>query len=98
MVIDPGQAAIAEQQLAVDVPSEHFAREIAAADDPAARQKELEDMLAASQSPFPRAEGLSVHEIIDPRETRPKLIAWLENAQAAYRTQAPQPYLTTMRP
>ena len=75
-----------------------FAREIAAAEDPAARQKELEDMLAASQSPFPRAEGLSVHEIIDPRETRPKLIAWLENAQAAYRTQAPQPYLTTMRP
>ena len=57
-----------------------FAREIAAAPDPAARQKELEDMLAASQSPFPRAEGLSVHEIIDPRETRPKLAAWLELA------------------
>jgi hypothetical protein len=55
-------------------------------------------MLAASQSPFPRAEGLSVHEIIDPRETRPKLIAWLENAQAAYRTSTPGPYLTTMRP
>ncbi len=75
-----------------------FGREIAAADDPEARQKELEDMLAASQSPFPRAEGLSVHEIIDPRETRPKLIAWLENAQHAYRTTAPEPYLTTMRP
>ena len=75
-----------------------FAREIAAAQDPAARQKELEDMLASSQSPFPRAEGLSVHDIIDPRETRPKLIAWLENAQAAYRTQPAQPYLTTMRP
>jgi acetyl-CoA carboxylase carboxyltransferase component len=75
-----------------------FGREIAAADDPAARQKELEDMLAASQSPFPRAEGLSVHEIIDPRETRPKLIAWLENAQAAYRSNPPGPYLTTMRP
>jgi acetyl-CoA carboxylase carboxyltransferase component len=75
-----------------------FAREIAAAPDPAARQKELEDMLAASQSPFPRAEGFSVHEIIDPRETRPKLIAWLEPALAAYRTTPPQPYLTTMRP
>lgn len=75
-----------------------FGREIAAAEDPEARQKELEDMLAASQSPFPRAEGLSVHEIIDPRETRPKLIAWLENAQHAYRTTAPEPYLTTMRP
>lgn len=75
-----------------------FAREIAAADDPAARQKELEDMLAASQSPFPRAEGLSVHEIIDPRETRPKLIAWLERANAAYRRQPATPFMATMRP
>ena len=75
-----------------------FAREIAAAEDPAARQKELEDMLAASQSPFPRAEGLSVHEIIDPRETRPKLISWLRLAVAAMQTATPGPYLTGMRP
>jgi acetyl-CoA carboxylase carboxyltransferase component len=75
-----------------------FAREIAAAEDPAARQKELEDMLAASQSPFPRAEGLSVHEIIDPRETRPKLISWLHLAVAAMQTETPGPYLTGMRP
>lgn len=75
-----------------------FGREIAAAEDPAARQKELEDMLAASQSPFPRAEGLSVHDIIDPRETRPKLISWLDLALRAYRSQPPQPYLTGMRP
>ena len=74
-----------------------FAREIAAAPDPAVRQKELEDMLAASQSPFPRAEGLSVHEIIDPRETRPKLAAWLELSQAA-QTSPPEPFMTTMRP
>ncbi|HCD16910.1 MAG TPA: propionyl-CoA carboxylase, partial [Rhodobiaceae bacterium] len=64
---------------------------------PAARQKELEEMLAASQSPFPRAEGLSVHEIIDPRETRPKLAAWLELAQAA-QTDPPAPFMATMRP
>ncbi|OUV93465.1 MAG: hypothetical protein CBD03_00445 [Rhizobiales bacterium TMED143] len=50
-----------------------------------------------SQSPFPRAEGLSVHEIIDPRETRPKLAAWLELAQAA-QTDPPEPFMTTMRP
>ena len=75
-----------------------FAREIAAAENPAARQKELEDMLAASQSPFPRAEGLSVHEIIDPRETRPKLISWLRLAVAAMQTQQPVPYMTGMRP
>ena len=75
-----------------------FGREIAAAEDPAARQKELEDMLAAGQSPFPRAEGLSVHEIIDPRETRPKLIAWLRLAASAMRTEPAAPYLTGMRP
>lgn len=74
-----------------------FGREIAAAKDPAAKQKQLEDMLAASQSPFPRAEGLSVHELIDPRETRPKLIHWLQLALNA-RTDAPTPYLTGMRP
>jgi acetyl-CoA carboxylase carboxyltransferase component len=74
-----------------------FAREIAAAADPAARQKELEDMLARTQSPFPRAEGFSVHEMIDPRETRPKLINWLDTALAA-QTDPPVPYMTTMRP
>jgi acetyl-CoA carboxylase carboxyltransferase component len=74
-----------------------FGREIAAAEDPAAKQKELEDMLAATQSPFPRAEGLSVHELIDPRETRPKLIQWLQLALNA-RTETPTPYLTGMRP
>ena len=74
-----------------------FAREIAAAEDPSERQRELEAMLAASQSPFPRAEGFSVHEIIDPRETRPRLAQWLDlavNSQVG----PPQPFLTTMRP
>jgi len=55
-----------------------FSRDIAAAPDPEAKRRELEDMLAASQSPFPRAEGFSVHELIDPRETRAKLNEWLD--------------------
>lgn len=74
-----------------------FGREIAAAENPGKRRQELEDMLAAGQSPFPRAEGFSVHELIDPRETRPKLIEWLERALAA-RVEPPIPYTTTMRP
>ena len=74
-----------------------FGREIAQAEDPAARQKELEEMLAASQSPFPRAEGFSVHELIDPRETRPRLVDWLERSLAA-RVEPAAPYTTTMRP
>ncbi|MCP5433587.1 MAG: propionyl-CoA carboxylase [Alphaproteobacteria bacterium] len=54
-----------------------FAKEIAAAPDPEARRRELEEMLAARQSPFPAAEGFSVHDLIDPRETRPALCDWL---------------------
>ncbi|MEM9725773.1 MAG: carboxyl transferase domain-containing protein [Pseudomonadota bacterium] len=54
-----------------------FHREIAAAPDPEAKRRELEEMLAARQSPFPRAEAFSVHDLIDPRETRPRLIRWL---------------------
>lgn len=55
-----------------------FRREIEAADDPDARRAELEEALRAGRSPFPRAESFSVHEIIDPRETRPMLCEWVD--------------------
>jgi acetyl-CoA carboxylase carboxyltransferase component len=55
-----------------------FGKEIAAAADPAARRAELEDMFARRRSPFPRAEALAVHDLIDPRETRTKLCDWIE--------------------
>ena len=58
-----------------------FHREIAAAEDPDAKRRELEEMLAARQSPFPRGEALSVHELIDPRETRPMLCRWIDRVQ-----------------
>ena len=58
-----------------------YHRQIAAADDPEAKRRELEEQLAARQSPFPRAESFSVHELIDPRETRPKLCRWIERVQ-----------------
>ncbi|MDR3498997.1 MAG: carboxyl transferase domain-containing protein [Parvibaculum sp.] len=74
-----------------------FAREIAAAADPDALRKELEDKLAAGQSPFPRAEGFSVHELIDPRETRPRLCDWLDWIEPR-RAVALGPFMTTMRP
>ncbi|HEX2891521.1 acyl-CoA carboxylase subunit beta [Vineibacter terrae] len=57
-----------------------FGREIAAAADPAARRRELEAQFAARRSPFPRAEALSVHDLIDPRETRARLCDWIELA------------------
>ena len=58
-----------------------FHREIAAAADPDAKRQELEEQLAAGRSPFPRSEAFSVHELIDPRETRPMLCRWLDRVQ-----------------
>jgi len=59
-----------------------FGREIEAADDPEARRRELEDEMAAAQSAFPRAEEFGVHDLIDPRETRPALCGWLDEVAA----------------
>ncbi|MEL7000500.1 MAG: carboxyl transferase domain-containing protein, partial [Pseudomonadota bacterium] len=58
-----------------------FHREIAAAPDPDAKRRELEEMLAAKQSMFPRAEAFAVHELIDPRETRPMICRWIDRIQ-----------------
>ena len=54
-----------------------FRREIAAAPDPEAKRQELEDALAKGRSAFPGAEGFTIHDLIDPRETRPTLCRWL---------------------
>jgi acetyl-CoA carboxylase carboxyltransferase component len=62
-----------------------YRREIAAAPDPDARRAELEEALAAQRSPFPSAESFSVHDLIDPRSTRPRLCRWLEWSQPSLR-------------
>jgi acetyl-CoA carboxylase carboxyltransferase component len=53
-----------------------YRKEIAAAADPDAKRRELEDRLRAGRTPFGRAESFSVHELIDPRETRALLCRW----------------------
>ncbi|MCR9277564.1 MAG: hypothetical protein NXH85_06280 [Pseudomonadaceae bacterium] len=58
-----------------------FRREIAAAADPDKKRAEIEERLRANRSPFGRAESFSVHEMIDPRETRPVLCQWIERIQ-----------------
>ena len=55
-----------------------FHREIDGAEDPAAKRQELEERLRSARSPFPRAESFAVHELIDPRETRPVLCQWVD--------------------
>ena len=45
----------------------------------------LEEALAAGRSPFPRAEAFAVHDLIDPRRTRPALCDWLDWVQPLLR-------------
>jgi len=46
----------------------------------AAYRREIEDRLAQYRSPFRTAEAFGIEEIIDPRDTRPLLCDWVENA------------------
>jgi acetyl-CoA carboxylase carboxyltransferase component len=55
-----------------------FRREIAAAPDPEARRRELEERLAGRRNPFARAESFGVNDLIDPRDTRLALCRWLD--------------------
>jgi len=74
-----------------------FRREIASAPDPEAKRRELEEKMAAGRSPFPRAEAFGLHDLIDPRRTRPVLcdwVDWIEPRLAQHR--GPRAY--TLRP
>jgi hypothetical protein len=39
--------------------------------------------MARAQSVLPRAEEFGVHDLIDPRETRPRLCDWVQEIQPA---------------
>jgi len=60
-----------------------FRREIEAAADPDARRAALEEEMALAQSVMPRAEEFGVHDLIDPRETRPRLCEWVREIDTA---------------
>ena len=74
-----------------------FRRRIAEAPDPAGMRRELERQLARTRSPYPAAESFAVHDLIDPRETRPALCEWVEWIQPALET-LKGPTRFTMRP
>jgi len=59
-----------------------FKRIIETARDPEAKRAEITARLERLTSPFPVAENGVVEDIIDPRETRPRLIRALESALA----------------
>ncbi|MBT5780267.1 MAG: propionyl-CoA carboxylase [Rhodospirillaceae bacterium] len=58
-----------------------FSRKIAGAEDPAAERERLEQAMLDLQSVVPRAESFSIHDLIDPRDTRPVLCDWIARVQ-----------------
>jgi acetyl-CoA carboxylase carboxyltransferase component len=65
-----------------------YKAQLEAADDPAALRAEIEQRLAARQSPFKTAEAFLVEEIVDPRDTRP-LLCEFANLAAPIRKMGP---------
>lgn len=63
-----------------------YRREIESAPDPEAKRSEIEARLRAIASPFRTAEATG-QDIIDPRDTRPLLCEFVEDAQRVLRTQ-----------
>ncbi len=71
-----------------------YRREIAESDDPVAKEAEIEARMQAVASPFRTAEATG-QDIIDPRDTRPLVVEFVEDAQTVLRTQlgpSPTPY------
>ena len=63
-----------------------YRRQIETAEDPQAARNQIEQQLRRHRSPFPAAESFAVHELIDPRETRPVLAEWVESIQPRLET------------
>lgn len=71
-----------------------YSREIREAADPAAKEAEIEARMQAMASPFRTAEATG-QDIIDPRDTRPLAVEFVEDAQRILRNQlgpSPTPY------
>ena len=64
-----------------------YKRDIESSDDPEAKRKEIEDKLTAISSPFRNAHAFGIEEIIDPRDSRPLLIDFVEDAWRVIQTQ-----------
>ena len=73
-----------------------YRRVIAEAEDPDAKQAEIEARLEALASPLRTAEAFNIEDIIDPRETRPVVCEFVRMAQPMLKTQlgpSPTPYM-----
>ena len=62
-----------------------FKRQIEASDNPEELRQQLEDKMYHAKNPLLRADSFSIHELIDPRETRPVICQWLQDIDTAYK-------------
>ena len=58
-----------------------YKRDIENAPDPEAKRREIEARLQAISSPLRNAHAFGIEELIDPRDTRPLLVDFVEDAQ-----------------
>jgi len=75
-----------------------YRKEIAAAPDPARREREIEAELRTLGSPFLTAESFGVEDIIDPRETRPYLCSFIDAAQGRLKNDLGIKFRSGVRP
>ena len=64
-----------------------YKREIENAEDPEAKRQEIEARLQSISSPFRNAHAFGIEEMIDPRDTRPLLVDFIEDAWPIVKTQ-----------
>ena len=64
-----------------------YKRDIESAEDPDAKRAEIEAMLQSISSPFRNAHAFGIEDIIDPRDTRPLLFDFIEDAWKVIKTQ-----------
>ncbi len=64
-----------------------YKRDIENAPDPEAKRQEIEARLQAISSPFRNAHSFGIEEIIDPRDTRPLLADFIDDAWRVVQTQ-----------
>ncbi|HML16455.1 MAG TPA: carboxyl transferase domain-containing protein [Bryobacteraceae bacterium] len=74
-----------------------YRRDIEASPDPDARRRDIENALNQFRSPLRTAEAFGVEEIIDPRDTRPLLCEWVEQAYSLLPSEL-GPRVRSMRP
>ena len=75
-----------------------YKREIESAPDPKQKQAEIEEELQRFASPLLTAEAFAVEDVIDPRDTRRYLYAFIHAAQGKIKTSLGPKFKTGVRP